>query len=146
MPFQLDDQPPEIVAPIDGAELMWAAASYVFWPILPPVMLLTARREQPYLRFHFVQSILFGLATSVGFVIFTAVLAWFYRSIGTPESIWVGAMLAGLFIGWLVGLLFCFTLFMVFAWRAGRGDVFRILIIGSMVEGWVLAGIRRSQS
>jgi uncharacterized membrane protein len=55
-------------------------------------------------------------------------------------------MLAGLFIGWLVGLLFCFTLFMVFAWRAGRGDVFRILIIGSMVEGWVLAGIRRSQS
>lgn len=136
------DYTPEIVAPVDFGDLMWAAASYIFWPILPIPMLFTARREQPYLRFHFVQSLLFGIITTIGFSIFTLVLVLIYRGVGSPDSMGMAVVLIALWIGWLFGMLFAFAWFLIFAWRAGRGDVFRVVIIGGLVENWVLSGMR----
>lgn len=133
---------PEIVAPVDGGDLMLAGASYVFWPVLPLAMLFTSRREQPYMRFHFLQSLAFGAITSFAFALFTVILLLTYRGVGSTESLWVGAMLVGLFVGWLLGLLFCFMWLMIFAWRAGRGEVFRMLVVGSMIENRVLSSMR----
>lgn len=134
--LQYDD--PAIVAPVDNGALMSAAAAYIFWPVYPPFMLLQTPRSETYLRFHYVQAMLFGAITSIGFIIATVILASIFRGV-TPESLWFGAMLTAVFTGWMVALLFLFCLFLVFAWRAGRGDVFRVLIIGSMLEHWVLS-------
>lgn len=133
---------PRILPPFEDGELMWAAASYVFWPFLPIPMLLTARREEPYLRFHFVQSVVFGFLTTVAFALFTALIVFVYRTAGTPEGVGVGVLYVSLFGMWLLGLLFCFAWFMVFAWRAGRGDVFRVVFLGSVIERWVINGMR----
>ena len=129
--------PPEILVPFDAGDLMWAAAGYVFWPFVPAVMLCTSKREVPYLRFHFVQSLVSGGLVSVTFLLFTVVLVYFFRSVQSPDSIWLGFAYVGMYGGWLMGLLFCFTWFLLFAWRAGRGDLFKIIIIGPVIEQWV---------
>lgn len=139
----LDDElrsaaPQEIAAPIDNAELMWASASYIFWPVLPGPLLLTAKREQPFLRFHFVQSLVFGFLMTVASTIFTVVIYYFYRGAGTPNDIAGGVFYVVLFSGWLLGMMFCCAWFLIFAWRAGQGHVFKILIIGPLIESWVL--------
>lgn len=134
--LQYDD--PAIVAPVDNGSLMSAAAAYIFWPVYPPFMMLQTPRSETYLRFHYAQAMGFGAITSVVFIVITVILASIFRGV-TPESLWFGAMLTAVFLGWVVALLFLFCLYLLFAWRAGRGDVFRVLIIGAMLERWVLA-------
>lgn len=133
---QYDD--PAIVPPVDNGALMSAAAAYIFWPVYAPFMLWQTPRHETYLRFHCAQALLFGASTSVAFLLFTLVLAWIFRGV-TPESIMFGMVLTAMFSAWMVVLLFLFCLYMVFAWRAGRGDVFRVLVAGPMLERWVLS-------
>ena len=145
--MQLDDGSPptiahEILPPYDDGELMWAGASYVFWPLLPGPLLLTARREEPFLRFHFIQALLFGVLSTVGFAVFTLVVVYVYRSAGTPDGVGMGMLYVSMFGVWLLGLLFYFAWFMIFAWRAGRGDVFKVFLIGPLIAHWVIGGMQ----
>lgn len=138
MPTHFEYDAPALVPPVDNGALMTAAAGYIFWPVHPPLMLLRAERHETWLRFHLVQAFAFGAVTSTAFLVFTLMLGFVFRRI-TPESLWFGAFLTGIFVAWLIALLFCFCLFLAFAWRAGRGDVFRVPVIGAAVEQWVLA-------
>lgn len=138
---QYDD--PAIIAPIDNGALMSAAAAYIFWPVYPPLMMLQTPRSETFLRFHYAQAMGFGALASGGFLFFTLILSWIFRGV-TPESLWFGVALTAVFVGWLAMLLFLFCLVLVFAWRAGRGDVFRILVLGAMLERWVLTSVEET--
>lgn len=129
----------EIVPSVDNADLMWAGASYVFWPILPLPMLFTARGDVPFCRFHFLQSFFFGLGLTSAFVVFSVVLSYVFYSIQPGESMSVGITFVIMFGGWLLVFLLCFVWFMIFAYRAGRGDVFKVLLIGNVIEGWIIS-------
>jgi uncharacterized membrane protein len=132
-----DDQPaPEILAPLDQDVLMWSASTYIFWPILWLPMLFYSKRDAEFLRFHWMQSTIFGAISSFIFLAVTGLVYFLFRSGGT--TVGVSVVLLGLFAAWLFVFFVLFVLFLYFGYRAGRGDVFRIPLIGGFCESFIL--------
>ena len=130
----------EIASPLDADDYMWASASYVFWPVLSAPLLLTHKRSVPFVRFHCIQSLIFGFSTLVAFVLFTVVLVTFFRHAASPQATWHGLFFVGLFALWLFSLFGLFVSTLFCAYRAGRGDVFKIPIVGGFAERLTLEG------
>lgn len=90
------------------------ALCYVAW-IITAIIFLVIEKENPFIRFHALQS----LITFIAFFIITIVLTII------P------------FIGWIISLLLTpaiFILWLFMMWKAYQGERFKLPIIGNMVE------------
>lgn len=123
---------------------MWAASAYIFWPILWLALLLSPRKEVPFVRFHAAQGAIFGAASSLFLIVVTVAIMVLFRNSGT-QSLALGMVFVGVFGAWLFLAGFLFLLFLYYAWRAGRGDMVRVPIVGSMVEQWVLGSLDQAE-
>ena len=130
---------PSIPIPIDLDDLMWAAACYVFGPLLCLPLLLSHKREVPYILFHALQALVASVLGGVLLVAFSLVLWMIFNFIVVPGSMIVATVQVGLLGIWLLAGLAMFVLFAICAFRAGRGEVFKLFLCGDMVENRVLA-------
>lgn len=134
----------EILEPLKEDDKMLAALMYPFWYVVSWMILASDRKREPFLRFHALQSLVFGGAATVGFVIFSfaiyivfKVLSWlpFMRS----TSPVVGIIFVLFFITWIIALFALAGLCLYYASRTAKGEVFKIFYLGNLVEQWMVS-------
>lgn len=130
---------PSIPIPIDLDDLMWAAACYVFGPFLCVPLLLSRKREVPYIVFHALQALFAGIMGVVVLLGFSLVLWMVFNFVVVPGSMIVATVQVGLLGIWLLAGLAMFVVFAACAFRAGRGEIFKLFLCGDMVENRVLS-------
>jgi uncharacterized membrane protein len=99
---------------ITSDDKLWAALDYVFWPIVPVIlMLMDDKKNRPFIKFHNIQSLVVGAAI----FLITSV---------------IGAVTCG------IGLILWLVMF-YFAYRAYMGETFEIPVITNFIrsQGWV---------
>ena len=100
---------------------LWAALSYIFTPFVPIIaLLLEDKKDNPYVRFHAVQSLVWGVF--LGILIFVTIFGSFLI---------IGFCLVPLVI--IAGLMTFY-----YAYKAYQGDEFKIPVITDMIrnQGW----------
>jgi uncharacterized membrane protein len=138
----IGNSPPGASKSGSGLEPNIAAALSYIWIV--GVIFYLIEKENRFIRFHAMQSILFGIANSVimvVLVIFAMILT--FVSIGASAAVGGGiGSLLGLLI-WLIWLLFwligiaLFATLIFAAVKAYQGQKFKLPIIGNMAENIV---------
>lgn len=110
-----------VISPVADDDRWWAALSYIFSPLVPIIALLMEdKKNNPYVRFHAIQSLVWGVALFV--MVFVTVFASF------------------LIIGFcLVPLVFVMALAtFYFAYKAYQGEEFKIPLVTDLIhnQGW----------
>lgn len=134
----------KILPPLQEEDSMLAALSYPFWYIVSWLILLSGKKDDPFVRFHAIQSLVFGAATSVASLFITLMFCGIFRLVPSAAKIlkgevWKGYMWQGVIYVILFTLL-CFILFIIsvvvfyYAYRAYKGEYFKIAIIGARIE------------
>jgi uncharacterized membrane protein len=134
---------PEILEPFNEEDKMLAALMYPFWFVVSWMVLLSAKKQEPFLRFHALQSLVFGGATAIGYVIFTFVVYLIFKVLSLlpfmrSTSPVVGLVFMLFFIVWIIGLLALAGLCLYYASLAAKGEVFKIFYLGNLVEQWMV--------
>lgn len=58
---------------ISSDDKLWAALSWVFWPIAVLVLFMEDKKSRPFIKYHAVNSLAFGIAFSVVFTVISTV-------------------------------------------------------------------------
>lgn len=134
--------PPSSSSPLGGMDPKIAAAISYIWIV--GVIFFILEKENKFVRFHALQSILFGVANTV-LLILLGILAFVLTFVfGIGGAMVGGAMesLVGLLIGlvwllfWVIGLLM-FAGLIFAAVKAYQGQKFKLPIIGNIAENMV---------
>lgn len=137
-----DSPPPASSSPLGGMDPKIAAAISYIWIV--GVIFFILEKENKFVRFHALQSILFGVANSV-VMILLGILAFVLTFVfGIGGAMVGGAMqsLVSLLIGlvwllfWVIGLLM-FAGLIFAAVKAYQGKKFKLPIIGNIAENMV---------
>lgn len=131
--------PPQASQSGSGLEPNIAAALSYIWIV--GVIFYLLEKENRFIRFHAMQSILFGIANSLLMIVLVIVgMILTFISIGTSAAIG-GAIgtLVGLLV-WLIWMLFWLIAMALFvglifaAVKAYQGQMFKLPVIGNMAE------------
>jgi uncharacterized membrane protein len=131
--------PPQSSSPLGGMDPKIAAAISYIWIV--GLIFFFLEKENKFVRFHAMQSILFGIANSVIMVVLV-ILATILTVVFGIGGAMVGggvATLVSLFV-WLIWLLFwliamAMLVGLIFAAvKAYQGQMFKLPIIGNMAE------------
>jgi len=98
---------------ITSDDKLWAALDYVFWPIIPIIMLLMEdKKNRPFIKFHSIQSLVVGVVLAV----VVAIVA--------PLTIGCGSIL------WLI--------MFYWAYKAYQGEYVNIPVVTDFIkkQGW----------
>ena len=122
-----------------GLEPNIAAALSYIWIV--GVIFYLLEKENRFIRFHAMQSILFGIANSIIMIVLVVVaMILTFVSIGASAAVGGGiGSLLGLLV-WLIWLLFWLIAMALFvglvfaAVKAYQGQMFKLPIIGNMAE------------
>ena len=134
--------PPTSSSPLGGMDPKISAAISYIWIV--GVVFFILEKENKFVRFHALQSILFGVANSV-IMILLGILAFVLTFVfGIGGAMVGGAMqgLVNLLIGvvwllfWVIGLLM-FAGLIFAAVKAYQGQKFKLPIIGNIAENMV---------
>jgi uncharacterized membrane protein len=131
--------PPASPRPATGLEPNIAAALSYIWIV--GVIFYLLEKENRFIRFHAMQSILFGIANSILMVVLV-ILATILTFVSIAASAAVGGGIGSLLgvIVWLIWLLFWLIAMALFvglifaAVKAYQGQMFKLPIIGNMAE------------
>ena len=134
--------PPSSSSPLGGMDPKIAAAISYIWIV--GVIFFILEKENKFVRFHALQSILFGVANSI-IMILLGILAFVLTLVfGIGGAMVGGGMesLVSLLVGliwllfWLIGLLM-FAGLIFAAVKAYQGQKFKLPIIGNIAENMV---------
>lgn len=134
--------PPSSSSPLGGMDPNIAAAISYIWIV--GVIFFILEKENKFVRFHALQSILFGVANSI-ILILLGILAFVLTFVFGIGGAMVGGpmqSLVSLLIGlvwllfWVIGLLM-FAGLIFAAVKAYQGQKFKLPIIGNMAENMV---------
>ena len=106
-----------------------AACLACVFPLIGGLILINLEKKHPLVRFHAMQSIYFGGASAVIYVVFRM-----------AEAIIRGIPLLGSFIGWLLALigtilaLIWLSIYVVTIWKAITGKIWVIPYIGALAR------------
>ena len=131
----------EILPPLSEEDRMLSGLCYPFWPLVPPMVLLGARREEPFVHFHALQALALGFL-STGGCLFLAGLVWLTLKVlpgGSPTFsgiVGLGVFSAGFFV-----LAFYISFLLYTAWRAGDGRFLRLPFVGAWAEARMQANL-----
>jgi uncharacterized membrane protein len=118
---------------LDPEEMMWAACSYLFWPVFWLAVLASAHREAPFVRYHMVQALVLGISSLLGFGVGTGSLLGVYRFF-SPEAMVLNVVMVGLFCAWIGALMLTLLVFLYLAYRAGQGSCPQVPIASSIAR------------
>ena len=131
--------PPQSSSPLGGMDPKIAAAISYIWIV--GLIFFFLEKENKFIRFHAMQSVLFGIANSIIMVVLV-ILATILTVVFGIGGAMVGggvATLVSLFV-WLIWLLFWLIAMAMFvglifaAVKAYQGQMFKLPIIGNMAE------------
>lgn len=131
--------PPPGASPSTGMDPKVAATISYIWIV--GVIFFFLEKENRFVRFHAMQSILFGIATSVimmVLVVIAVILTFAFGIGGALVGGGIGTLISMLV--WLIWLIFwllamaCFIGLIFAAVKAYRGEMFKLPIIGNMAE------------
>ncbi|HKO59699.1 MAG TPA: DUF4870 domain-containing protein [Pyrinomonadaceae bacterium] len=134
--------PPNSSSPLGGMDPKIAAAISYIWIV--GVIFFILEKENKFVRFHALQSILFGVANSI-ILILLGILAFVLTLVFGIGGAMVGGpmeSLVSLLVGliwllfWLIGLLM-FAGLIFAAVKAYQGQKFKLPIIGNIAENMV---------
>ena len=113
----LEDSTPDVdMGAISDDDKLWSFLAYVFTPIIPVIILLTEKKDRPFIKAHNAQALAWGVVNLVGGTILSSVL---FFCLGTPSL-----------IIWIVGVYW--------GWQAYQGQEVTIPFITDFVkqQGW----------
>lgn len=126
---------------------MLAGLPYVVWPIGSAFILLSRKKEEPFLNYHAWQALLAGGVMAVTLAVLTLALFLFFRVM--PGSTHYASVTFGLLVmcgggALLLGVLLA-ALFL--GWRATEGEMLRLPVLGDFAEEKMLdmTGMTRRQ-
>ena len=124
---------------IGGLDPKVAAALSYIWIV--GVIFFFVEKENRFVRFHALQSIIFGVANSVILVVLMVVTLILTIVMGIGGAMVGGGLgLIVSLLGWLIWLLFALVILVLFlglifaAVKAYQGQKFKLPIIGNMAE------------
>ena len=123
-----------ILPPLSTEDKMMAGSCYPFWPVIPVFILLSSKRQDPFLAFHAVQALAVGLTTSTLSVVGLFLLWASYSSLPTSWMMTSGAIGAVLMLAALAFGGFCFLAQIFLGWQASSGRFLRIIGLGDLCE------------
>jgi uncharacterized membrane protein len=134
--------PPPSSSPLGGMDPKIAAAISYIWIV--GLIFYLMEKENKFVRFHAMQSILFGIANTVIMIVLVIVATVLTVAFGIGGAMVGGGLgtLVSLFV-WLIWLLFwviCMAMFvgLIFAAvKAYQGQKFKLPIIGNMADNIV---------
>lgn len=124
----------DILPPLSSEDKMMAGSCYPFWPVIPVFVLLSSKRQDPFLAFHAVQALAVGVMTSILSVVGLFLLWVSYSSLPTSWMITSGAIGAVLMLAALAFGGFCFLAQIFLGWQASSGRFLRIAGLGDLCE------------
>jgi uncharacterized membrane protein len=145
----LEKRPPilKVLPPISDDDKMLAGLPYVVWPIGSLFILISRKKEDPFLHYHAVQALLAGGVLGALLMILTLGLFLVFRIMPSSAHylsamFGMAVMLGGgaLLLGVLLSALFL-------GWRATEGEMLRLPLIGDFAEEKMLdqTGMTRRQ-
>lgn len=124
----------EILPPLSEEDRMLAGLGYPFWPVVPPLVLLSARREEPFVHFHALQALGLGVVSSGGGLVL-ALFTWLVLKVLPGNSpTFSGVVGLGVFAFGFFSVLFYFVFLFFTAWRASAGRFLRLPFLGAWAE------------
>ena len=134
--------PPQSGSPLGGMDPKVAAAISYIWIV--GVIFFILEKENRFVRFHALQSILFGVANSVVIIVLVIVATILTVVFGIGGAMVGGGVgtLVSLFV-WLIWLIVWLIVMAMFvglifaAVKAYQGHMFKLPIIGNMAEKMV---------
>jgi uncharacterized membrane protein len=135
----------KILPPLEEEDTMIAALGYPFWYIVTPLVFLSRKKDEPFVKFHVLQSLFFGLATLGACIILTLILAGIFNCVPSLKGIiregfvwkgyiWKGIGFVILFIIFNFIFLVGFSMVLYYSYKALRGHYFKLPFIGSFIE------------
>lgn len=134
--------PPQSSSPLGGMDPKVAAAISYIWIV--GVIFYILEKENRFVRFHALQSILFGVANTVIMIVLVIIATILTVVFGIGGAMVGGGIstLVSLFV-WLIWLIFWLIAMAMFvglifaAVKAYQGHIFKLPIIGNMAEKMV---------
>jgi uncharacterized membrane protein len=114
---------------------LFAALSYIFWPLAVIILLSETNKEQPFQRYHAVQALGFGVVATAVYVVFGC----FYGiivAIASAIADFLGSIFSCLTAPiWFIPVAFALW----FAYRAYQGEKFEIPVFTDFMrgQGWL---------
>ena len=126
---------------ISEDDKMLAGLCYLFWWLVSWIVLISPKRNLPYLKFHALQSIFSGALVTLLYAMLWIVFLVITHSV--PGTDFTSGVMLGLgFLGLIFVGCIIFSIFFYFAYRAWQGSPFRLPFLGSiaarMAEGYDL--------
>jgi uncharacterized membrane protein len=139
---QAPGTPSSSSSPLGGMDPKIAAAISYIWVV--GVIFFILEKENKFIRFHALQSIIFGIANSIIMILLMIVAFVLTLMFGIGGAMVGGPMenMVGLLVGliwllfWLIGLLM-FAGLIFAAVKAYQGEKFKLPIIGNIAENMV---------
>lgn len=124
----------DVLPPLTSEDKMMAGSCYPFWPVIPFFVLLSSKRQDPFLAFHALQAIAVGVISSLLTVIG---LFFLWISFSSLPASWImtsGAIGVTLLLAFLAFAGFCFLTQIFLGWQASSGKFLRIAGLGDFCE------------
>lgn len=125
---------PEILPPLNEDDKMLAALGYLLWFIVPPVILFSEKKKEPFLHFHSVQALIFGGGITVIFGIILLIFVGISRLFASGGSLVMGTVFVISFL--ILSLIFVILagLFIYYSYKCLQGEVFLIPFAGEITR------------
>lgn len=131
----------DILPPLSEEDRMLSGLCYPFWMLVPPLVLLGSRREEPFVHFHALQAVALGVLSTVGTFLLVG-LVWAVMVLLPGSNPMISGMVGvGVFVLGSFALLFYLSFLFYTAWRATSGGFVRLPFLGGWAEGRMQAAL-----
>jgi len=131
----------EILPPLSEEDRMLSGLCYPFWPVIPAMVLLGARRDEPFVHFHALQALALGLLSTGGSVVLVLGVWLTLKVLPGGSPTFSGVVGLGVFSAAFFGLAFYVSFVLYTAWRAGDGRFLRLPFVGAWAESRMQANL-----
>ena len=120
---------------------MISGLCYPLWPIVPPMVLLGARRQEPFVHFHALQGLALGVLSVAGAGLLVGLMWLILQVLPGGSPAFSGVIGLMVFSGGFLVLGFYLSFLLYTAWRASAGRFLRLPFLGSWAEGRMQANL-----
>jgi len=131
----------DILPPLSEEDRMISGLCYPLWPIVPPMVLLGARRQEPFVHFHALQGLALGLLSVAGAGLLVGLMWLILQVLPGGSPAFSGVIGLMVFSGGFLVLGFYLSFLLYTAWRASAGRFLRLPFLGSWAEGRMQANL-----
>ncbi len=124
----------EILPPLQEEDKIIAGLCYPLWFLISWMVLISGKKNEPFVKFHAIQSLFLGGITTVGTLVLLFLLYLFFRIAPSSSLLGMGLFVIIVIIGVSVLFLAITALIFYYAFKALNGEFFQIIFIGKLTE------------